>query len=66
MFAEYGYQKKTYRFLHLSIQEFLSAWWITKLNTNELFKDHLYNDHFRLCLGFVAGLTHLELESYQM
>ena len=65
-FAEYGYGKKTYQFLHLSIQEFLAAWWITKCEkTEELFKDYFENEHFRLCLRFVAGLTHLEHKSYQ-
>ena len=66
-FAEYGYGKKTYQFLHLSIQEFLAAWWITKYEKTKelLFKDHFENEHFRLCLRFVAGLTHLEHKSYQ-
>ena len=65
-FAEYGYGKKTYQFLHLSIQEFLAAWWITKYEmTEELFKDHFDNEDFRLCLRFVAGLTHLEHTSYR-
>uniref|UniRef100_A0A1X7SU45 Uncharacterized protein n=1 Tax=Amphimedon queenslandica TaxID=400682 RepID=A0A1X7SU45_AMPQE len=27
--------------------------------------DHFDDDHFRMCLRFVAGLTHLEHESYQ-
>ena len=61
------YSKKKYQFLHLSIQEFLAAWWIAKheKKTEEVFKDHFDNDHFRMCLRFVAGLTHLEHESYQ-
>ena len=58
--------KKKYQFLHLSIQEFLAAWWIAKHEkTEEVFKDHFDDDHFRMCLRFVAGLTHLEHESYQ-
>ena len=32
---------------------------------NYLIKDHFENEHFRLCLRFVAGLTHLEHKSYQ-
>uniref|UniRef100_A0A1X7TC98 NACHT domain-containing protein n=1 Tax=Amphimedon queenslandica TaxID=400682 RepID=A0A1X7TC98_AMPQE len=61
------YDDEKYQFLHLSIQEFLAAWWIAKheTKTEEVFKDHFDNDHFRMCLRFVAGLTHLEHESYQ-
>uniref|UniRef100_A0A1X7TN09 Death domain-containing protein n=2 Tax=Amphimedon queenslandica TaxID=400682 RepID=A0A1X7TN09_AMPQE len=64
-FTEYDVEK--YQFLHLSIQEFLAAWWIAKheKKTEEVFKDHFDDDHFRMCLRFVAGLTHLEHESYQ-
>ena len=55
-----------YQFLHLSIQEFLAAWWIAKYeNTEKVFNDHFNDDHFRMCLRFVAGLTHLEHEDYK-
>ena len=55
------YDEKNYQFLHLSIQEFLAAWWIAKheKKTEEVFKDHFDDDHFRMCLRFVAGLTDL-------
>ena len=61
------YDEEKYQFLHLSIQEFLAAWWIAKheKKTEEVFKDHFDDDHFRMCLRFLAGLTHLEHESYQ-
>ena len=61
------YDEVKYQFLHLSIQEFLAAWWIAKhaQKTEKVFKDHFDDDHFRMCLRFVAGLTHLEHESYQ-
>ena len=61
------YDKKMYQFIHLSIQEFLAAWWIAKheKKTEEVFKDHFDDDHFRMCLRFVAGLNHLEHESYR-
>uniref|UniRef100_A0A1X7ST53 Uncharacterized protein n=1 Tax=Amphimedon queenslandica TaxID=400682 RepID=A0A1X7ST53_AMPQE len=63
-FTEYD---EKYHFLHLSIQEFLGAWWIAKheKKREEVFKDHFDDDHFRMCLRFVAGLTHLEHQSYQ-
>ena len=58
--------EKSYQFLHLSIQEFLAAWWITKYEkTEDVFNDHFNDDHFRMCLRFVAGLTHLEHEDYK-
>ena len=58
--------EKSYQFLHLSIQEFLAAWWITKYEkTEEVFNDHFNDDHFRMCLRFVSGLTHLEHENYK-
>ena len=64
-FTEYDEEK--YQFLHLSIQEFLAAWWIAKHEekTEKVFKTHFDDDHFRMCLRFVAGLTHLEHENYQ-
>ena len=58
--------EKCYQFLHLSIQEFLAAWWITKCEkTEKVFDDHFNDDHFRMCLRFVAGLTHLEHDDYK-
>ena len=60
------YREKSYQFLHLSIQEFLAAWWITKYEkTEKVFNDHFNDDQFRMCLRFVAGLTHLEHEDYK-
>ena len=61
-----NYDEKTHQFLHLTIQEFLAAWWISKYEkAEEKFKDHFDNDHFQMCLIFTAGLTHLKHESYQ-
>uniref|UniRef100_A0A1X7UAG4 Uncharacterized protein n=1 Tax=Amphimedon queenslandica TaxID=400682 RepID=A0A1X7UAG4_AMPQE len=64
-FIEYDEEK--YQFLHLTIQEFLAAWWIAKheKKTVKVFKDYFDDDHFRICLRFVAGLTHLKHQSYQ-
>ena len=60
------FDEEWYQFIHLSIQEFLAAWWIAKYEkTEEIFRNCFEDDHFRLCLRFVAGLTHLEHESYQ-
>ena len=67
MTAFIDYDERKYQFLHLSIQEFLAAWWIAKHENNaeEVFKDHFDNDRFQMCLKFVAGLTHLEQKSFQ-
>ena len=55
-----------HQFLHLTIQEFLAAWWITHHDDqNVLFREHFHGTHFRMALRFVAGLTELKDESYQ-
>jgi hypothetical protein len=58
LITEYGEDGN--QFLHLSIQEFLASWWIAKYEekTQEIFNEHLDNDHFKMCLRFTAGLTH--------
>ena len=56
----------TYQFCHLTIQEFLSAWWISQQDVQEkLFQEHFEDTHFRMTLRFVAGLTELKDDSYQ-
>ena len=55
------YDEESYQFLHLSIQEFLAAWWIAKYEkTEKVFADCFLIDHFHMCLRFVAGLTGLK------
>ena len=55
-----------YQFLHLTIQEFLAAWWISQQDDlKTLFGEHFQDIHFRMTLMFVAGLTELKDDSYQ-
>ena len=55
-----------HQFLHLTIQEFLAAWWIThQYDQKLLFREHFLGTHFRMTLRFVAGLTELKDDSYQ-
>ena len=55
-----------HQFLHLTIQEFLAAWWITHHDDQKvLFREHFHGAHFRMTLRFVAGLTELKDDSYQ-
>ena len=56
----------TYQFRHLTIQEFLAAWWISQQDDQEmLFQEHFEDTHFRMTLRFVAGLTELKDDNYQ-
>ena len=55
-----------HQFLHLTVQEFLAAWWITHHDDQKaLFREHFQDTHFRMTLRFVAGLTELKDDSYQ-
>ena len=55
-----------HHFLHLTIQEFLAAWWITHHDDQKiLFREHFHETHFCMTLRFVAGLTELKDDSYQ-
>ena len=55
-----------HQFLHLTIQEFLAAWWITRHGDQKMmFREHFHGTHFRMTLRFVAGLTELKDDSYQ-
>ena len=60
------YDDESYQFLHLTIQEYLAAWYIAQdEKSHEIFAKHFKNNHFRMCLRFVAGLTEFKHESYQ-
>ena len=61
------FDDERYQFIHLTIQEFLAAWWIANVyeKTEEIFAEHFANDYFRMCMKFVAGLSHLKHDSYQ-
>ena len=56
-----------YQFLHLTIQEFLAARWVTsQFSAGELFKffqDHLQEERYRMVLLFVAGISQLRFPS---
>ena len=53
----------TYNFLHLTIQEFLGAYWVAHHLTDteklHFFREHLMDNRFRMVLLFLSGLTEL-------
>ena len=57
----------SYQFLHLTIQEFLAARWVTsQLSADELlkfFQDHLWEERYRMVLLFAAGISNLMFSS---
>ena len=58
----YG-REKSYNFLHLTLQEFCAAWYISKLSTKELTKLHktyCYDDQFEMVWKFYSGITGLK------
>ena len=60
----YG-REKSYNFLHLTLQEFCKAWYISKLSTDEqlkLLKTHYYDNRFKMVWRFYSGITGLKDE----
>jgi len=58
----YG-REKSYNFLHLTVQEFCAAWYISKLSTEEqmkLLKAYYYDDQFEVIWKFYSGITGLK------
>ena len=53
----------TYSFLHLTIQEFLAAYWVAHYSSDttklELFQQKLMDNRFRMVLLFLSGMTKL-------
>ena len=53
----------TYSFLHLTIQEFLAAYWVAHYSSDtkkfELFQQKLRDNRFRMVLLFLSGMTKL-------
>jgi hypothetical protein len=54
----------TYNFLHLTIQEYLAAYWIAHYSTNaaklKFYRDKMMKNRFRMVLLFLSGMTRLE------
>ena len=58
-------EKTTYHFLHLSLQELLAAYYISKLTPGtqvEVFKEMLHEPRFSAVFGFYAGFTKFQNE----
>ena len=52
----------SYHFIHLTLQEYLTAVQISQLSKNEqtrLFQEHFDSGHFKMTIRFLAGLTKL-------
>ena len=59
------YDEELYQFIHLTIQEFLAAWWICKQkDVVKLFDEYWKKLHFRMCSRFIAGLSGLKDSAY--
>lgn len=62
-FSSHG-EDMTYQFLHLTIQEFLAARWVSSHMSLEqqtgFIQQHLNDDRFRVALFFLAGITKLK------
>ena len=59
------YDEELYQFIHLTIQEFLAAWWICKQkDVVKLFGKYWKKLHFRMCSKFIAGLSGLKDSAY--
>ena len=62
-------ESKTYNFFHLTLQEYLGAFYISQLSANEqrtLFIEHQKSKQLRIVWRFVAGLTRMQHIGWDM
>ena len=54
----------TYNFLHLTVQEFLAAYWLAHYSTNaaklKFYQNNMTKNRFRMVLLFLSGMTRLK------
>ena len=61
--SEYG-KEKVYKFIHMTLQEFCAAWYISKLTSEEqcqcFIKNNFFNSDFEMVWRFYSGITQLK------
>ena len=64
-----GSHKASYNFIHKTLQEFLTAWYVSSLPTSEqriFLKDSLTKPNMAMTVRFMAGLTKFQTSSENM
>ena len=55
-------EDRAYHFIHLTLQEYLAAVYISQLSADDqirLIQEHFHSGHFKMTMRFLAGLTNV-------